>query len=176
MKTHILVLIFGLTLVVTYSQAQHTASTRFWISPGIGRTTYPSIMLALAVEPANTKSTILGRFSLNGELIMHDTPGIRTGEWGLLYGRKLNNVLFSAGVAYLSGVSRGKYLYTDPNPYLSTGKVYEKINYQTIGMPVEVRYIAALKYVGIGLTAFGNLNNKRSFVGLNVSLYGGKIK
>ncbi|KAB7732810.1 hypothetical protein F5984_02340 [Rudanella paleaurantiibacter] len=176
MKTYLLGLIYSLTFIVSYAQAQSPSSTRFWVSPGIGKATYPSMMIAMAIEPANTKTILSGRFSVNGEWIMHDTPGIRTAEWGLLYGRRLNNILVSAGVSYLSGAARGNYLYTDPNPYLGTGKVYEKINYKTIGIPMEVRYIAALKHVGIGLTAFGNVNTKRSFIGLNVSLYAGKMK
>ena len=156
--------------------AQNNQPTRFWLSPGIGRANFPCVMVAAAVEPANTQSAIIGRFSVNGELIPPSEPGIKTGEWGVLYGRRVKNFLFSAGLSYVYGNYRGRYLYTDPDPFLTSGKVYEFVGYKTIGIPAEVRYMATLKHIGIGLTAFGNLNDKRSFAGLNVSLYFGKLK
>lgn len=133
-------------------------------------------MVAAAIEPADTQSAIIARFSVNGELIPPSEPGLKTGEWGVLYGRRVKNFLISAGLSYVYGNHWGRYLYTDPDPFLTSGKVYESVGYKTIGIPAEVRYMATLKHLGIGLTAFGNLNDKRSFAGLNVSLYIGKMR
>jgi hypothetical protein len=59
---------------------------------------------------------------------------------------------------------------------IGNGRHYEFVRYNKVGVPAEIRYIASLKHVGIGVTAFGNLNEKHSFAGLNLSLYVGRLK
>ncbi|KAB7732427.1 hypothetical protein F5984_00230 [Rudanella paleaurantiibacter] len=156
--------------------AQQTIPTRFWVSPGLGKATYASGMLAVGFEPQNSQSALVGRYVVDAEFIPAVEPGIKTQELGLLYGRRVRKFLFAAGLSYIKGNFRGQYLYTDPDPLMGTGRVHEYVGYKTIGIPAEIRYMASLKQIGIGLTAFGNLNDKRSFGGLNLSLYFGKMK
>jgi hypothetical protein len=158
------------------TQAQNTEHSKFWVSGGLGKANFLSAMVAGGYEPYNRNSVVIGRYSVSGELIPNVEPGIRVVELGLLYGIKAGNFRFSAGLSNVWGNYRGQYLYTDPDPLMGTGRYYEFVKYNTIGIPAEIRYIAALKHVGIGITAFGNLNEKHSFAGLNVSFYIGRMK
>ncbi|MBD2751296.1 hypothetical protein [Spirosoma validum] len=97
-------------------------------------------------------------------------------EFALMYGIKTGKFRLSTGVSNVWGRKRGKYLSAIGAPLFSAEHLYESVRYSTVGLPAEIRFITSTKDVGIGLTAFGNLNAKRSFVGLNLSLYVGKMK
>lgn len=167
-----LLLLFGSH--VAHTQGVH--SDKFWLSGGVGRTQFPSAMIAAGYEPTNRQTALIARFSVNGELLPNVGPGIKVSEIGLLYGIKVRSFRFSTGLSNVWGNNRGKYLYTDPDPLLGSGRYYEFLKYSTIGIPAEVRFITSLKHVGIGITGFGNLNSKNSFAGLNLSLYVGRMK
>ncbi|GAB3749094.1 hypothetical protein [Spirosoma pomorum] len=148
----------------------------YWLSGGLGKTQFLSGMIAAGYEPANNRSILIGRYSVNAEFMQAVEPGIKVNELGLLYGVRTGNFRFAAGLSSIWGNNRGQHLYTDPDPLWGSGKYYEFISYKTTGVPAEIRFITSLKHVGIGVTAFGNLNSKRSFAGLNLSLYVGKMK
>lgn len=167
-------LLFLLSSNITYAQV--TLSDKFWLSGGVGRTQFPSAMIAAGYEPTNRQTVLIARFSVNGELLPNVGPGIKVSEIGLLYGIKVRSFRFSTGLSNVWGNNRGKYLYTDPDPLMGSGRYYEFLKYSTIGIPAEVRFITSLKHVGIGITGFGNLNSKNSFAGLNLSLYVGRMK
>ncbi len=170
-------LVVGLFAVTSVSQAQTDLEKHiFWISPTVGKATFPSAMLSVGYEPATSQSVFVGRYTVNAELFPDEEPGIKLQELGLLYGRRIGNVRVVAGLASIWGNYRGAYIQTDPDPLTGNGREYEFVSYKTWGIPAEVRYMLTSKYVGIGLTAFGTLNQKRSFGGLGVSFYLGKMK
>ena len=165
------------SLSLSPCQAQENENDfTFWISGGLGKADFPSGMFAMGYEPAGRRNVIAGRFCVSAEFFQSVEPNLFTHEVAMLYGYRAGHFRLSAGLAMVSGNVRGKYLYTDPDPLWGSGLTYESIGFKTIGIPAEVRYMATLKHIGIGLTAFGNLNDKRSFAGLNVSLYFGKLK
>ena len=166
-------LLLGLSCV---SQAQSVDQSKFWLSGGLGKARFISGMIAAGYGPRNRNSIIISRYTVDAELIPALNPGLKTSELGLLYGLKSGKFSFSAGLSTVWGRFRGNYLYTDPDPLMGSGEYYEVRNYRTIGVPAEIRYITSLKYLNIGVTAFGNLNDKNSFAGLNISFYGGRMK
>lgn len=176
MKTHVFIVFLLLSGTAFTSQAQHVDQPKFWLSGGLGKSEFIHGMVAAGYEPKNRRSIIVSRYSVTGELIPTLSPGLKTSELGLLYGLKSGKFSFSAGLSTVWGRFRGKYLYTDPDPLIGSGQYYELRPYRTIGIPAEIRFITSTKHVGIGVTAFGNLNNKNSFAGLNISLYAGKMK
>ena len=176
MKPYILITFSLLLGLACKSQAQGVDQSKFWLSGGLGKTRFISGMIAAGYEPGNRNSIIISRYSVDGELIPALNPGLKTSELGLLYGLKSGKFSFSAGLSTVWGRFRGKYLYSDPDPLMGSGQYYEVRNYRTVGIPAEIRFITSTKYIGIGVTAFGNLNDKNSFAGLNISLYGGRMK
>ncbi|GAB3269793.1 hypothetical protein GCM10027347_40040 [Larkinella harenae] len=156
--------------------AQQTDNAAYWISPGLGWASFPSGMIALGYEPASNNKVIISRFSVSGEMMQNVEPGIKVKELGLLYGVKAGHFRFAAGLSAVWGNNRGQYISTDPDPLIGTGRRYDYLGYTTVGLPGEIRYLTALKNVGVGITAFGNLNTKRSIAGLNVSFYVGKLR
>ncbi|MBC3789274.1 hypothetical protein [Spirosoma utsteinense] len=158
------------------SQGQSIDDSKFWLSAGLGKTKFIHGMIAAGYKPKDKSSIIISRYSVTGELVSFVEPGLKTSEFGLLYGLKRGKFTFASGLSTVWGRYRGKYMYTDIDPLFGTGQHYETVNYKTVGVPAEIRYITSTKYAGIGITAFGNLNNKNSFAGLNVSLYVGRLK
>jgi hypothetical protein len=148
----------------------------YWLSLGLGKAEFPSAMVALGFEPKHKSAIITARYSVSGEIAQPVEPGIKINELGVLYGIKLGKFRFSTGLSTVWGNERGVYLYTDPDPLWGTGANYQYLGYTTIGIPGEIRFITSAKHVGIGITGFGNLNERRSFIGVNLALYVGKMK
>ncbi|MFD2572100.1 hypothetical protein ACFSUS_15755 [Spirosoma soli] len=163
-----------LTASVAYSQKFY--QNNYWLGVGLGKSQFPSGMMALGYEFTNKPTLLVARYVANGQVFSDIRPGISVNELGLLYGVKAGKFRFSTGLSGVWGVNRGKYLYSDPDPLIYGTTVYESIKYTTVGVPAEIRFITSTKDVGIGLTGFGNLNARRSFVGLNLSLYVGQMK
>lgn len=163
-----------LTATVSYSQKFY--QNNYWLGVGAGKSQYPSGMMALGYEFTNKPTLIIARYVANGEVFSDTWPGINVSETGLLYGFKTGKFRFSSGLSYVWGRNRGRFLGVDPDPLLYGTQIHESIRYETIGVPAEIRFITSTKDVGIGLTGFGNWNARRSFVGLNLSLYVGQMK
>lgn len=157
------------------AQSDSTKSL-FWVSPTAGSAEFLSAILSIGYEPRNTKSVFIGRYLIAGELLNVVDPGMKTKELGLLYGVKFGRLRAALGISSVWGNRRGAYLFTDPDPLWGTGMVFESLPYRTVGIPAELRYRFVTKYIGIGLTAFGTYNKIRSFGGLGVSLYMGRLK
>ena len=163
-------------LSTTYSKAQPMPKHNLWFSGGLGKSELPSGMVAFGYEPLSKPSLLLARYVINTQLLSNDQPNIKVNEIGLLYGVKVSKFYFSSGISGVWGVNRGNYLRSDPDPLTYGFHYYEPFKYVTVGLPGEIRFITSTKNVGIGVTGFGNLNSKRSFVGVNLSLYLGRLK
>jgi hypothetical protein len=163
-----------LTTTVGYSQKAN--QNNYWFGVGLGKSQFPSGMIAFGYEFTNKPTLLIARYTDNRELFSDNAPSIMAQEIALLYGVKTGKFRFSTGVSNIWGRNRGKYLSAIGEVFLYGEHWYESVRYSTVGLPAEVRFITSTKDVGIGLTAFGNLNAKRSFVGLNLSLYVGKMK
>lgn len=117
--------------------------------------------------------------------------GNEANEIGLLYGfvKQENNFLFAGGVG-LSSVN-GKYAnndrvlhYTETEWWLTQGwvtvnkekKVYDRTTFSTIGMPLELQLTyTGLRYFGVGVYAFGNVNSKVPYYGAGVNIQFGRF-
>lgn len=165
-------------LLTVYGNAvysQNTSKGNAWLSGGIGKSYLPSGMLAAGYEFSNKPTLLIARYILNTELLSDRQPGLRLSEASLLYGLKTGKFRFSTGLSGLWGVDRGQLIRVDPDPLIYGSHYYEPVKYATVGIPAEIRFIMSTKTLGIGVTAFGNLNPTRSFAGLNVSFYAGKM-
>ncbi len=158
------------------SQGQSINDSKFWLSAGLGKSKFVHGMIAAGYQPKNNNPIIISRYSVTGEVVSYVEPGLKTSEFGLLYGLRKGKFSLAAGLSTIWGRFRGEYLRTAPTPLFGSGREYELIKYNTIGIPAELRYITSTRHAGIGITAFGNLNNKNSFAGLNVSVYVGRLK
>ncbi|QDK81393.1 hypothetical protein EXU85_23400 [Spirosoma sp. KCTC 42546] len=165
-----------LFLTTTIGYSQKANQNNYWLGVGLGKSQYYSGMIALGYEFINRPTILITRYTDNRELFSNNAPGIMAQEIALMYGLKTGKFRFSTGISNVWGINRGKYLSAIGDPILYGEHLYESVRYSTVGLPAEIRFITSTKDVGIGLTAFGNLNAKRSFVGLNLSLYVGKMK
>lgn len=174
---------FAWTLIALLANVAYSQNLpqikHWWFSAGVGKSQFPSGMVALGYEFNNTPTQLIARYLANQQIFSDIRPGIKVNELALLYGLSVGKFRFSTGLSTVWGVNRGKFWYSDPDPLIYGSTVYETIKYRTIGIPAEIRFITTnkAKDLGIGLTGFGNWNAKRSFAGLNLSIYiGGGIK
>lgn len=165
-----------LLVTVTTAHSQTRSQDTYWLSAGVGKTQFPSVMFALGYEFGTKPTLLTARYSVSGELLQQVEPGIKVSELSVLYGLRVGKFRFSTGLSTVWGNERGQYLFTEPTPLWGTGEVYEFVGYRTIGIPGEIRFLTSLKYVGVGITGFGNWNARRSFAGINLSLYVGRLK
>jgi hypothetical protein len=91
-------------------------------------------------------------------------------DYAVLYGRRLSAtpdwvlVSGSAGVAVVRDVTENSF--TEP-----------EVSETTLGLPFQLRVAAHTPYVvGLGVTAFANVNFARPFFGLAVSIYLGDLR
>lgn len=158
------------------SFAQENHKHNYWLSVGLGKTQFPSAMIAFGYESRNKPILITARHTFNGEILSDNLPGIKVSDFGLLYGIRTGKFSFSTGLSGVWGTDRGKFIKSDPDPLINGSNIYEPVKYATVGLPGEIRFITSKNGVGVGITAFGNLNSKRSFAGINLSLYVGQMK
>jgi hypothetical protein len=86
--------------------------------------------------------------------------------------RRHNLFTFSAGLGYVGGRIRGAYI-PDESGWGGLQKMKKLSN---IGIPMEIQYIRTTSgNVGIGLSAFGNLNLVRPFGGIALNLHLGQL-
>lgn len=163
-------------IITNRAYSQNTSENRYWLGIGLGKSQFPSGMVAFGYDFNNKPTLITARYTFNGEILSDNLPGIKVSEFGMLYGLRTGKFSFSTGLSGVWGTNRGKYISSDPDPLISGSNIYESVKYTTIGVPAEIRFITSTNDVGIGVTGFGNINAKRSFFGINVSVYIGKMK
>lgn len=166
--------------IIGSSFAQFTSQAlpgdhRFWLTSGLGKTRFLSLNNGVSFQPRNRNFVLTGRYTVSGEFLSQTTPGLKISDAGLLYGLRVSNFIFSAGLSKVWGVDRGHYLGPAEPGALLKGDRYEKIQYSAIGIPLEARFLIPFKWVGIGIAAYGNLNDGHSFGGLALSVYAGKL-
>jgi len=185
MKTRIILSIATLLLAVGAAQA----NTPTWVVLGVG----PGAVSG----SASGDGWIGGRFAVqwsNGSSLWtigtsgcseFDIFGSRqplefARDYGVLYGRRYSGpagfLSASAGLALVTGMRRGEYRGSDGEWFFGTS-YYDEKPFVTVGVPADVQLtLAPIKYVGLALDIFGNLNPKRSFCGAGVSLLAGRLR
>ena len=121
-----------------------TEEKRYWISAGIGAGTYKTASgLSLSLQQGNHLYSV--RFVAVSETSILDFfPDTYPSEYvqniSVLYGRVTKSegsvFAYSIGIGSVEGVKRGDYIGT----VLFQGETYEKINYSTLGIPLEFKY------------------------------------
>ncbi len=171
----LIITVSGLTTKVT---AQGKTPEKYWLSVGAGSGKLANLTVALAYELRNKPTLLTARYAYNMEIFTdQDVSPLNTvNDAGLLYGYKAGKFRFSAGLSYVFGTSRGKFLQQVEDPLMYGEFKHERRLYKTVGIPAEIRFLTSTRDLGIGVTAYGNLNRERSHVGLNLSFYLGNFR
>lgn len=127
------------------------------------------------------KNSRLGEIGLFG-----DKPTPKLFDYALMVGKNYNvgsihNFQLAAGLAFTGKVTQGKYIRSggqENSGILLFGySVYEKIQKNTIGVPIEAKYNLQLgNIVALSLSANANLNAIQSFAGLSVGTFLGNVR
>jgi hypothetical protein len=183
----VLFLLFGsLICLSSFAQAaeQSHAIDSGWgtFGYGIDISGDPAVNMGLSLATANDRVYTV-RIAGVTKLEDNIAPDKTISDFSILYGKRFHpetylSVTANVGVAFTAQVKRGKYLGIKHDDV--EGKdvhTYEEIRKGTIGIAVEGEaYITSLRYVGIGLNAFGNINAEQPFLALGLCLHLGYLR
>ncbi|HAQ62718.1 TPA: hypothetical protein DCR49_12135 [Candidatus Delongbacteria bacterium] len=98
-------------------------------------------------------------------------PNDEVWELGLLYGRTQTygslSVSLLAGISYTGGIYKGDRLDID---------YYEKIAFETVGIPLEAQIdVNLLTYIGLSIMFYADINLDKSYGGVNFAILLGKL-
>lgn len=181
-------------LQANYAQTIDLKTARYWADAGIG--TYSSsssagFSLNLGLNFGFKNNVFRARFLTMEELnILGPSPTERFTSAGLLVGKTFSRKFFQAqvsgGLGVSTGIMRGR-LISDPQTTsggmgwpsmsLSDGRVFETKSFLALSIPVEVEMLLKpIKYAGLGMSLFGDLNLKRPLIGMSFKLALGKLR
>lgn len=142
------------------------AITKYWLNAGIGKCYFgPTIKLGISYEYNQNIFSIrylkADEFRFRAGGYNFEEPPLKFYEIAMLYSypyRTHNMTIgFLAGIGYINGIERGT---------LIQNKLYESIKISQLSIPIEAYFkIEPFKYVSLGITGFGNINSKKSFLG-----------
>jgi len=102
---------------------------------------------------------------------------------GMMIGKgfsgKYAQILFSGGLGVTGGIKRGKLLYTEPSGDFSIDdpRHFDSDRFITPSIPLEIDVLfKPIKYLGAGVSLFGNLNLKQPMYGFAIKFSIGKMR
>lgn len=185
---HVLPVIFLSLVSTTSALADDSDLSNYsggWVNLGLGVAAASNSSgiggdIGLNYAPSSSRlwtlrtSTALNFTGILGDVIIgngdgnDDTPS----DVALMYGLMRKNT-----DGYVSA-STGLALVDDQTPGISINGVttQQESDSYTVGFPIELQaFLTPIKYVGVGLIGFGDLNAKRSFGGVALALQFGKL-
>lgn len=182
-KGYLLTFLLLLAFRTGYSQATETVDSlpipieSAWMNVGLGRSLDYPLALNIGFSRPLHAYLFSARFQMSDEFDLHHQSSSESlWDIGLLLGKMVKNrhhiFNYSAGLGYVGGRIRGKFI-PDESGWGGLQKMKKLSN---IGIPIEIQYIRITSgNVGIGLTAFGDLNVVRPFGGIALSLHLGQL-
>ena len=170
----ILLLIGIFSIANVYSQRiDSTKSNPLWVEVGIGVFS-PTGELAFGqsywVNYSDKNTVYKIRYQDIEEFsVLGPDPREFTKSFAFMMGKKLGNdivhIAASGGLGLSTGISRGKYLYT--NFGFLGSDVYERKSFQKVSIPLEIDLVfKPIKYLGMGIALTGDINAERSSYGV----------
>lgn len=172
-------LIFPLLLLIPlqmFGQAdspnnQNAPNQHFWIKFGLGSYDSrrdPGISLYSSITYQRNDMVKL-RFMLNEEFSLFDFDE-KFYDFGLLYGKsktfEWTKISAYAGIGLFTGILKGDYIGPGNGGWFSPNE-YEKKNFTTYGIPLEVEFsILPKQLLGAGISIYSNINNVNSLYGV----------
>ncbi|MDO9340471.1 MAG: hypothetical protein Q7T72_08095 [Bacteroidales bacterium] len=170
-----------------FSQVIDFKNDKYWVDAGFGSfitinniSGLPVFPQYLSINLFNDSTFYKISFLRNEEWdLFGDNPNEEYYSVGVLLGkgssRKYLQFQFSCGLGITGGIKRGDFLYNNGDWFRSD--YYERDKFITPSIPVEIDLLfKPIKYAGIGVTLFGNLNFVRPYCGFAVKLSMGKLR
>jgi hypothetical protein len=141
--------------------------TPTWINIGLGFSPDYPVAFNIGLNYQKDKSLLTVRFLVTDEMdLQNQSSSESVWDAGILFGRvlsgKRSKVSFAAGLSYVGGLRKGAFISNDE----TWGGYYLLKKRSSVGLPLEGHLVYLLSNnVGIGITAFGNLNLEKTFFG-----------
>lgn len=154
-------LLFAIASRSIASDLTHPATSRYWANLGMGFSTI-GFSADFEFSLQHGKDLFSTRFIGSAEIpLTFSSPRAMQEELAVLYGRNISqneyDMSVSAGISYIHGVKKGTKLSIN---------TFEEVRYATVGIVLEGQFYNNLSsFLGIGITAFADINIQDSVIG-----------
>ena len=182
-NTYLLIALFFFAFYKTNAQVIDFKNDAYWLSYGFGMAMSngytDDISVVLSLNHTRENTSIKTRFLLVTEFDIFSSSNESIVNLGVLYGKISSKKFLQTSYSYGLGITtiseRGD-LISNGYGWLSSGE-YEMKTATTLSIPLEVLIdFKPIKFVAIGLTAFADVNIKRSVYGITAILSLGKLR
>ena len=172
MKRHCVIVWFLLCSLTGFSQA--AKRDNYWFDFGTGGfetlRSLSGVSVILSYTQQHDSIYYTFRFIGNsefGDVLAGPVPDEEYYSYGFLFGKgfsaKYAQIHFAVGVGITEGIRRGALIKSVPGLHGYTD-YYERVAFRTPAIPLEIDLLVTLlKWGGVGITFFGDLNFVRSY-------------
>lgn len=177
----IIFLLCFISSTITFAQqkSRFARQDKIWVDAGLGLAENIGLTVNTALNYQRNHFIFTGQYLKTDEFSGNLTPAENSEEVALLAGwanrYKYFTIALQAGPSLQSGMKRGKFINSFEGS--STYEYYESDPYKnTIGLTTQLQGFINIKYVGLGGKIFSSINKERTFWGIGISIFAGKLR
>jgi hypothetical protein len=177
----IIVLICFIGSNITFAQQKNRFSRqdKIWADVGLGLAENLGLTVNTALNYQRNHLIFTGQYLQIDEFAVYSIPSQDSKEVALMAGwanrYKYFTIAMQAGPSIQSGMKRGAFIERFEGS--GTYDYYESDPYKnTLGLSTQIQGFINIKYVGLGGKVFSTINKERTFWGISLNLFLGKLR
>lgn len=178
-KTIIFVCFLTTTIAFAQQKSRFARQDKIWADAGLGLAENIGLVVNTSLNYQRNNLIFTGQYLKTDEWSGYLFPVENSEEVALMAGwanrYKYFTITLQTGPSLQSGMKRGEFIssfegsgtyeYYEPEPYKNT-----------VGLSTQLQGFINLKYVGLGGKIFSSINKERSFWGLGINIFIGKLR
>jgi hypothetical protein len=181
MKKLIFILISLFTVKTAFSQekSRFIRQDKIWIDVGLGGAERAGLVVNTSLNYQRNHLIFTGQYLQTNEVAVSTLPVEDSKEFALMSGwanrYKYFSVVVQAGPSIQSGMKRGTFIRRVEGS--SFVDIYEEDPYKnTLGLSTQIQAFINIKYIGLGGKFFSTINKEKSFWGVGLNIFMGKLR
>lgn len=170
-----------LTTNITFAQqkSRFAQQDKIWADVGLGLAENIGLVVNTSLNYQRKNLIFTGQYLKTDELSSNSSPVENSEEVALMAGwanrYKYFTIALQAGPSLQSGMKRGAFIKRIEGS--GTYDFYESDPYKnSIGLTTQLQGFINIKYVGLGGKIFSSINKERTFWGVGINIFLGKLR
>ena len=177
-KTIIFLCFLTSSSVFAQQKSRFAQQDKIWADVGLGLAENTGLVVNTALNYQRNHLIFTGQYIQTDELSL-DIPSEESEEVAFMAGwanrYKYFTIALQAGPSIQSGIKRGAFIRRVEGS--SAFDMYESDPYKnTLGLSTQLQGFINIKYVGLGGKIFSSINKERTFWGLGINVFIGKLR
>lgn len=176
-----IIFFYFLTLNIAFAQqkSRFVRQDKIWTDAGFGLAENTGLVINTSLNYQQNNLIFTGQYFKTDELSSNSYPSENSEEVALMTGwanrYKYFTIALQAGLSIQSGIKRGAFIRRVEGS--SAFNMYESDPYKnTLGLSTQLQGFINIKYVGLGGKIFSSINKERTFWGLGINVFIGKLR